>query len=168
MSTGTSKKQLLHSGRRRGGGWQPVLGLVSMLAGMSLLTPATADEPLSTVEQTRQLCRITAEQIADGSYEEAFAALGLHWPLPKADLDRLAEQTRSMIAVVGERFGAPIGAEFVRTIEAGQSLVGHVFLMKHEKHALKLSCVFYRPREAWLVNAVLWDDKPRSLLDLVD
>lgn len=42
----------------------------------------------------------------------------------------------------------------------------HTYLIKHQNHALRLSCTFYRPGDAWLVNALNWDDKPQAMLEL--
>lgn len=46
----------------------------------------------------------------------------------------------------------------IRILSAGNSLIRHVFLIKHERHALEFSCVFYKPKDRWMANTILWDD----------
>jgi len=114
--------------------------------------------------ETKQICARSAEMISSGKIEDAYQQLIPFWPLPKEEIQNLGYQTKSQLGMVGERFGAPTMAEFVSTSLAGTSILRHDFLLKHEKHAIRFSCVFYKPRDTWYVNAVFWDDKPHTLL----
>ena len=118
---------------------------------------------LTNIEATKQMCAQAAAKFASAEPENAYTALVPYWPLAKEEIQNLGYQTKTQLGMVGDRFGAPIGAEHVKTTLAGQSLVKHVFLIKHEKHAMRFSCVFYKPKNEWLVNAVVWDDKPHNL-----
>jgi len=131
------------------------LALVVPLAGHA--------SALSTIDATKQACAEAAEKFASNQPDFAYSALMPYWPLPEEEIQNLGYQTKAQLAMVGDRFGAMIGAEHVKTTIAGQSLVKHVFLIKREKHAMRFSCVFYRPGKDWLVNAVVWDDKPQNL-----
>src|SRR5690606_17411022 len=110
-------------------------------------------------DQTKPICMEAAQHFAAGNYDLAYQGLLPHWPLPKEEVQNLGYQTKTQLKMVGERFGVSLGAEYVATITAGESLIRHIFLIKHEKHALKFACVFYKPSDKWLVNSILWDDK---------
>ena len=138
-----------------------VIVFAALLAAPGLAAAATG----ATKEQSRLVCEQAASRFAAGDHEGAYGALVPHWPLPAEEIRNLGYQTKTQMAMVGERFGKGIGAEFVETITAGDSLLRHIFLIKHENHALRFSCVFYRPRDGWLVNSIVWDDKPQALLD---
>lgn len=129
-----------------------------------LVSGAASAETVATVERTRDICGEAAALFASGDIDQAYGSLLPYWPLAKEEVENLAYKTRQQLEMVGSRFGQPLAGEFVQTVSAGDSLVRHVFLIKHEKHALKFSCVFYKPKDTWLVNAVQWDDKPQSLV----
>lgn len=131
-----------------------------------LVSGAASAETAITAEQTQAVCGGAATFFASGEYDRAYESLLPYWPLPKEEIQNLGYQTRTRIGLVGDRFGQSLGAEHVETIFAGDSLVRHVFLIKHEKHALKFSCVFYKPKDSWLVNIILWDDKPHTLVGI--
>lgn len=133
-----------------------VLSVALLVSGAALAETAT--------EQTQAICEGAAALFASGEHDRAYESLLPYWPLPKEEIQNLGYQTKTQMGMVGDRFGQSLGAEHVETISAGNSLVRHVFLLKHEKHALKFSCVFYKPKDKWLVNTILWDDKPHTLV----
>lgn len=131
-----------------------------------LVSGAASAETANTVEKTQAICGGAAELFASGQHDKAYESLLPYWPLPEQEIQNMGYQTKTQLGMVGARFGESLGAEHVETIAAGDSLIRHVYLIKHERHALKFSCVFYKPKESWLVNAILWDDKPHTLVGL--
>jgi hypothetical protein len=117
---------------------------------------------LATQEQTKDACQAAANKLASGDIDAAFNSLIPYWPLPKEEITALAYQSKTQLAMVASRFGEPIGAEYVRTEMVGSSLVKQTFLLKFTKHALRMSCMFYKPRNTWLMNTIAWDDKPQD------
>ena len=130
-----------------------------------LASGAASAADLTTPQQTRDLCRSVADRFASGDIDGAFGGLLPYWPLQKEEIDALAYQSKTQMGMAATRFGAPLGAEFVRTDTVGESLVRHTFLIKYKNHALRLACYFYKPKDAWLVKSVTWDDKPQDLFD---
>lgn len=131
-----------------------------------IVSGAASAGTVTTAEQTQAICGEAAALFASGQHDRAYESLEPHWPLPKEEIQNLGYQTKMQMGMVGDRFGDSIGAEHVQTISAGSSLVRHVFLIKHQKHALKFSCVFYKPEDTWLVNAIVWDDQAHTLVDV--
>ena len=132
---------------------------------LALLAGNAAAAELTTGKQTQELCASAANKFATGDIDGAFELLATQWPLPREEILNLGYQSKSQLGMVSTRFGKALGAEFVRTDTVGTSLVRHVFLIKHENHALRMACVFYKPKAAWMVNSVVWDDKPQNLFD---
>lgn len=136
-------------------------------AFIAMLVPLSASAAsLTTADGTREACSQAANLFAAGQYDEAYRSLAPHWPLPEQEILNLGYQTKTQLEMVTPRFGASLGEEHVETITAGQSLVRHTYLIKHERHALRFSCVFYKPADAWLVNFIIWDDKPQALVGI--
>lgn len=137
---------------------------LTLLLALSL-SPAAMAAPLKNSDDTNSLCSAAATKLAAGETEAGFDLLSEHWPLPAEELKNLAYQTKSQLAMVASRYGDPLGAEFVRTTLAGQSFVQHTYIVKYTKHALRLTCNFYKPKDAWVVNAVNWDDQTAKLFE---
>ena len=131
-----------------------------------LVSGAASAETATTTEQTQAICGGAATLFASGEHDRAYESLLPYWPLPEEEIQNLGYQTKTQMGMVGDRFGQSLGAEHVETIAVGNTLVRHIFLIKHEKHALKFSCVFYKPKDRWLVNTILWDDKPHTLVGI--
>lgn len=82
------------------------------------------------------------------------------WPLPKPEIQAASYQSKSQMDMVQSRFGAALGVEEIKSVEVGESFVGHLFAIKYENHAMRFTCRFYKPRDKWLVNSFNWDDQP--------
>ena len=136
---------------------------LAVLAICALASGLAAAGELTTQQQTQNICQSAAVKFAAGDIDGAFQALVPYWPLPKEEIEAIGYQSKTQMGMVAGRFGQPINAEYVRTETAGTSLIKHIFLIKHTKHALRMSCVFYKPENTWLVNSVVWDDKPQEL-----
>ena len=135
-----------------------------LLLALSLST-ATAASPLTTKEETSALCSAAASKLGSGETDAAFDVLMPNWPLPPEELKSLSYQTKSQLAMVSARFGAPLGVEFIKSTSAGQSFVQHLYLIKFSNHALRFSCIFYKPKEVCIVNGVTWDDQTAKLFE---
>ena len=140
---------------------------IQTAALIALLAPLSASATdLKTADQTQAVCAQAAKLFAAGHYDQAYESLAPHWPLPEEEILNLGYQTKTQLGMVASRFGPSLGEEHVETVAAGKSLVRHTYLVKHERHALKFACVFYKPADAWMVNFIVWDDKPQALLGI--
>lgn len=104
--------------------------------------------------------------VGEEKYEQAFESVGEHWPLPEAEITKLAMLTNKQMESVSERFGKVLGSEFIREDKIGESYIRYVFIQKCENHATRWMFIFYRPKQEWVVNSVKWDDKTEVLFDM--
>lgn len=86
---------------------------IALLLPVSALVHATPAE-----DQTKPICMEAAQHFAAGNYDLAYQRLLPHWPLPKEEVQNLGYQTKTQLKMVGERFGASLGAEYVATLAA--------------------------------------------------
>jgi len=135
-----------------------------LLVGILMCFNSNA-EALQTLEQTKNLCSNAVESLSKNQVSESFDILRPHWPMPKEELDNLSYQTKTQLATVSSRFGNMIGSDFIKTQEAGSSFIQHTYVVKYEKHALRYVCLFYKPKQEWVVNAVYWDDQTPMLFN---
>jgi hypothetical protein len=139
--------------------------LVAALLFLPACTTSADTVGMASAAETKSLCGGAAEKFGKGDIQGAFESLGPHWPMAREELDSLAIESRKQMGLVGTRFGAYVGVEFVRTSQAGDSFLRQLFAIKYENHALRFSCAYYKPRDRWLVNTVNWDDKPVLAID---
>ena len=125
---------------------------------------ATA-EPIRDIEGTKQLCQKAADAFGAGNPKQSMEILKPHWPLPVEEINNLAYQTESQLKMASSRFGKILGADFVGTKIAGTSFIQHTYIGKFEKHAVRYVCVFYKPKQEWVVNSVYWDDQTPALFN---
>lgn len=158
--------QVFHRKRRRAGGMlvRAVLPSCCVAALLPLPLPA-ASQPLQEEAATNALCENAGRQLAQLKSGDAFAALAPYWPISGAELQSLAQETQAQLQLFQGRFGKITGLEWVQSQHRGKSLLRHTYLLKFESHAVRLECLFYKPREHWLVNAVYWDDQLERLFD---
>lgn len=122
-------------------------------------------EPIVNIEGTKRLCQKAVDAFGAGNPKQSMEILKPHWPLPTEEIDNLAYQTESQLKMVSSRFGSILGTDFVGTKVAGNSFVQHTYIGKFEKHAVRYICVFYKPKDEWIVNAVYWDDQTPALFN---
>lgn len=131
------------------------------LLGFSLQGFCT--EALKNVKATKRLAENVVLLVEQNSIDDAFKQLKEYWPLTSVEIEDLLAHTKEQRQLVTERFGKPIGIEFVRTEHVGDSMVRHVFIEKFEKHGLRWQLSFYKPSDTWIVNSIYWDDKISEL-----
>ena len=134
------------------------ISIISMVFCASALG-ATLDNS----NATKELCGSAVDAFSSGNPRNSYEILREHWPLPDEEITNLAYQTESQLKMVSSRFGKILGADFVGTKMAGSSFIEHTYIAKFEKHAVRYICVFYKPKDNWLVNSIYWDDKTQLL-----
>lgn len=82
----------------------------------------------------------------------------------KKDKPQAIDQLRRQTEVVQNTFGKFLGPELLREERLGTSLVRLVYLLKSEKHLTVWEFYFYKPKGAWIVSQIQFNDN-FNLLD---
>jgi hypothetical protein len=146
------------------------LCLVMLLGFLFSSIPLAADEVVAPKKiPTREAARKLADQAIDlasqEKFDEAYALLKPHWPMPEGEIDELAKTMKTQWPMVIGRYGAPVANEFVRERKAGASFIELTYLQKFERHAMRWRFMFYKSADQWMVNAVSWDDGVGELFE---
>lgn len=111
---------------------------------------------------SKQETRIYADQIMDRFVKKEFqAALNgakPYWPIPAVEIDGLANVIAQQWPVIDQRFGATTAKEFLKEENIGKSFVRYYYLQKFERHALYWKIDFYKPRDTWVINSIVYLD----------
>jgi len=137
-----------------------MIGILLFMMGSS----AMAAE-LKSAEETLPLCEQSATLLSEGKVAKSFDILKPYWPHTDTAINALSDKIDSQMGLLSKRFGKVLNAEFVNSKKAGSSFLRHVFIIKFEKTVLRYTCVFYKPKDAWIVNAINVDDHLPLLFD---
>jgi hypothetical protein len=99
------------------------------------------------------------EMVIKGEIKKAFAAIKPYITTSDAELQAAAQNSETQRVQLAERYGAPIGYEFIGQKKVGDSLVRFIYLEKLEKQALIWAFYFYKSKTGWVINSFVWDDQ---------
>ena len=114
--------------------------------------------PLVSQADVQQLCEQFLNDMVAGRYEAAFHALRPYFPVSEAKFDHLKTETRRQLELAEEQFGTPIGWALGRSDLLGETALRLRYLQKFENDVIYWDLVFYKPREAWVLNGLGFDD----------
>lgn len=135
-----------------------------------LTTSLAAEEPtlqktLASAAEARKVAEQTMALVRQEKFAEAYGTVKPFWPLPAIEIDGLANQMNTQWPMIQQRFGKSLATEFVNERTIGESFIRYTYLQKFERHAVRWTFVFYKPKEGWLVNSVSWDDGVSQLFE---
>ncbi len=135
-----------------------ILSTVILVSGLNLFA-----SDLITENDSKVTCKNSLHNIQKGKISKAFNDIKEFWPLPSAEIDNVAYQTKSQLNMVSKRFGNAIGIDFIGTQKAGKSFLKHTYILKYENTAIRYVCTFYKPSKKWIINTIKWDDNTSLL-----
>lgn len=128
------------------------------LLAIILFSPHIFAAMLKSEEDAKNLCHKSATEFSRGEINKSFDTVKPYWPIPVDEITNLSYQTKSQLDRIKDRFGRVLSAEFIETQKAGSSFLKYSYAIKFEKHAVRYTCIFYKPKNDWVVNTVSWDD----------
>jgi len=136
------------------------LGLCILLAMFCTSVRAAS---LATEAEARALAESVMVELAAGRVMKGLERLRPYNVYPKEEFDAMLAKTQEQLPAMQQRFGAPIGWDFVIVEKVGDSLRQYVFLQKFERLVMVWRFIFYRPRDQWLLNTFYYDDRVQLL-----
>ena len=134
----------------------PVLTLMLLLCVNSI---QGADlSPFRTGDDMAVFCDQVTALVKDEKIDEAFALLDPRWVIPPDEVSGLKIQMRQQLAMVRERFGAPVSFVLVSREEVKDIAMRYTYVIKYQKHIIRVIYTFYKPGEFYLLNGLKWDD----------
>jgi hypothetical protein len=106
------------------------------------------------------------EMVIKGELKKAFNTIKPYIVTSEAELQAAAQNSETQRIQLGERYGAPIGYEFIGQKKVGDSLVRIIYLEKLEKQALIWAFYFYKSKNGWVINGVVWDEQMTLIYQL--
>lgn len=134
-----------------------------LLSLLCLVSCATFAEGFKTEAEAREFSDKMMDQFINKKFQQGLDAAKPYWPLPDVEIDGLANQIAQQWPIVDQRFGQAIEAEFISEKRIGNSFLRYYYLHKFENHAIYWQIDFYKPREDWKINSILFLDTLETL-----
>lgn len=113
---------------------------------------------MKDINDTKELSKKTVSLFKENKISESFDQLTPYWPLPQNELESIEEKTIKYLNIIEQRFGKSIGTIKVRNETISDIAIRETFLIRYEKHAIRLIFTYYRNNNGWIINAFKWDD----------
>ena len=97
-------------------------------------------------------------QFIAGEYEQAFLLFRKHSNIPSNEVDSLEGGTIRQLNALSSRYGKPLDFVFLESWDKKGVVSQYLFLLRYERHALRMRFVFYNNGRTTLLNYFSWDD----------
>ena len=67
--------------------------------------------------------------------------------------------------MVSERFGNIIGTNFIKDKAVKEHILRKIYVIKFEKHMIRVLFTYYNNGNGWILNGFKWDDQFEELFD---
>jgi hypothetical protein len=98
-------------------------------------------------------------KVGAGDVEAGVSMIKPYTIIPAAEFEAMAGQIALQLPAVAQRFGKPVGSEFIKESKVGDSFVRLLYLSKYEKHAMRWNFYLYKTPQGWVINTFNFDDK---------
>ena len=109
--------------------------------------------------ETKQISTAFMGLVAEEKYSEAYKSLVPYWFIPEHEVNALIYQTEQQMPQIRARFGKSLSYELVRSEDVGESIIKDIYIQKFENHALVWMIIYYKAKDSWKVNSVIFNDQ---------
>ena len=128
-------------------------------------TIAQSQTYLNSEKDLEKHANLVMSYMSELEFTKAFTELEKHWPLPQNELSQLESQTLKQFNLVGDRFGAVIGFDFVQEKTINDFAIKKTYVVRFEKHLLRVMFTYYKNDQGWMLNSFKWDDSFSELFE---
>lgn len=136
--------------------------IISFLAILALSTSVLGKD-LASLDEAHLLAESVMKEVSAGKMKEGIGKLRPYTIIPIAEFDGQVSQIDMQLPIIQQRFGNPIGYDYVTTEKLGSSLAQLVFIQKYERHLMVWRFIFYKPKDKWLLNTWYFNDQVKPL-----
>jgi hypothetical protein len=131
-----------------------------------LITASANAENFATDKDLKPFTDKVMDLVVKGDLKKAFETMKPYVVVSEADMQTAEQKSETQREQFTERYGAPIGYEFIAQKATGESLIRIVYIEKLEKQALVWAFYFYKAKSGWMLNSVIWDDQMPYLFQM--
>jgi hypothetical protein len=139
--------------------------LTLFCATVLIATTVVFAETLSNDSAAKNLATKVMIKVAANDLDAALKILKPYSSISSAEIDSIAIQSKALREQSRQRYGAPIGYEFIDSKKVGNSLLRLRYIEKTEKTVLLWIFNFYKVKESWILNSFYWNEDYKPLFN---
>ena len=139
--------------------------IVAFVLVLSIMQSVNAQSHLSSKDELAKHSENVMVFLEGGEFQKAFAELERYWPFPENEMLQLETQTIKQFNVVSERFGTIVGTDFIRDNAIKDYALRKTYVIRFEKHMIRVLFTYYKTENGWILNGFKWDDQIEELFD---
>lgn len=139
--------------------------ILTVVVALLIVHFAKAQSYLSSKDDLSKHSDRVMKFLKDSEFQKAFTELQNHWPLPANELTQLESQTIKQFNMVEDRFGNIIGTDFIKDMNVKDFVTRKIYVIKFEKHMIRVLFTYYKNDHGWILNGFKWDDQFEELFD---
>lgn len=116
-------------------------------------------QPQTPQQRVEAFLKRVATGQSDQAIDELFRGSGMSKLKPQA-LAGMKSQTKAALAL----YGKAIGFEKIQEVDFAASLKRFTYLQKFEQYPVIWEIYWYKPKDTWVVNQIVFNDQPGALL----
>jgi len=118
-----------------------------------------------TENETKIFSNKLVTQFVNNDFDNALNSAKPYWPIPAVEIDGMVNQIKQQWPLVKQRFGKATGKELVQTKRIGKSFIRYIYLHKFENHSIYWQIDFYKPKNEWKINTLVFLDTLNALYE---
>jgi len=122
-------------------------------------------DTMKSEKDTRKFSDQLTNNIYKEKFQTTFDAAKPHWPIPPVEIDSVVNKINQQWPLVRQRFGNPVGIEFIKKKRIGKSFLRYYYLHKFENHAIYWRIDYYKAKNEWKINTVVFLDSLGELFE---
>jgi hypothetical protein len=112
------------------------------------------------------VCNKISKHFMNDEISEVFNKIRIISELPSDEIDFLEKKTIEQLNLLENRYGKCLSIKLVKKQLVEDVLFNLLYVIKYEKHGLRLQYTFYNGKnDRWYLNNFKWDDKLSSLVE---
>lgn len=120
-------------------------------------------ESFSSIAAAKEFTNNVMTKVSTGDIQGGLKMIKPYSVIPSAEFDAMVGQSALQLPVITQRFGGPLGQEFISEAKVGDSLVKLIYLQKYERHAMRWNFYLYKGGSGWVINTFNFDDRIHEL-----
>ena len=136
-----------------------------VVVAMLMFASSVLAEGFKSEQQTRDFADKLMDQFIAKKFKEGLDSAKPYWPIPEVEIDGLANQISQQWPIVDQRFGQAIDKEFISEKRIGKSFLRYYYLHKFQNHSIYWQIDFYKPRDEWKINSIIFLDSLEALFE---
>ena len=113
---------------------------------------------LKDENELREMADKTTRLFKEMKFHEMYSYMKNYWPIPEAEIDNLENQTKSISLVILPRYGSTVGYLKLKEQRLKDFAIKITYIVLFEKHAVRITYIFYNSGKGWILNSFKWDD----------